>query len=307
VRTFARHFKSTMVWQTHYDAEVIGSNAPLVLDEERLQRRLSDPGVRASLESVALGTAEDFLAHFLMGPRGVAAYGAGGFVNTDDNLFLEFSTPRSMGVGRLSGDNVEVLARYREDIRPYLSPAVDPATSAARDETWTRNQRAAKPYDRAHALILRGETGGEAFARLMAELGRDHPDYAPFRFLAAEQRREIARDPLLVRSLPLAVLPAAGAWRTLTLSAVTMRLQPGRAVVVFVDPDAKEILGQVMIDAPAEELDALVPRTANDVLDAIEAAYRRLAGAATASGRSAPAEREVLDEIRAVVRAKGGF
>ena len=33
VRTFREHFRYTMLWLTHYDAELVGSNSPIIIDE----------------------------------------------------------------------------------------------------------------------------------------------------------------------------------------------------------------------------------------------------------------------------------
>ena len=68
-----------------------------------------------------MGTPDDFLSFFAMGTRRARDFAAGGDLNTDDNLVLEFSAPASQGVADLVGRNVRALAAEREGLLPYLA------------------------------------------------------------------------------------------------------------------------------------------------------------------------------------------
>jgi spermidine synthase len=67
VKTFRQHFPYTMLWLTHKDAEIVGSNAPIIIDEAELGKRISEPGIAEDLKQVMMGSAADFLSYFVMG------------------------------------------------------------------------------------------------------------------------------------------------------------------------------------------------------------------------------------------------
>jgi len=46
VRTFAASFAHVMIWLTYFDAELVGSNSPIWIDEAALARRIAHPAVR---------------------------------------------------------------------------------------------------------------------------------------------------------------------------------------------------------------------------------------------------------------------
>ena len=121
VRTFQEHFPYTMLWLTHNDAELVGSNAPIVIDETDLARRIAEPAIAEDLNRVMMGSATDFLSYFVMGTQGMKKFGQGAVINTDDNLYLEFSAPYSIGKFTVMGENVAAILQYRESILPYLT------------------------------------------------------------------------------------------------------------------------------------------------------------------------------------------
>ncbi|HEX4826158.1 MAG TPA: fused MFS/spermidine synthase [Candidatus Polarisedimenticolaceae bacterium] len=279
VRTFTESFPHTMIWLTHYDAEIVGANAPIVLDEEALARRLAVPAVAQDLAAVEMGTVDDFLSFFLAGDRGARAFAAAGRVNTDDNLALEFSAPRSMGVAEIMGDNVRALAAIREPV---------PVPGA------TRLDEAAKLYDPAHALFLWGESDGAPFQELQAKLATSFPEYAPFRFLEREERARLAAIPRAIDEATFRVRTPVGATRTLTVSAVTMRIGERRAVAMFVDNETHTIFGQRYFDGSAETLDRDVAGFAGTTLGDFRASYARLG--------DVPAEAAVVDAFKSRLR-----
>jgi spermidine synthase len=274
VRTFGQVFRHMMIWVTDYDAELVGSNSPFMIDEAALERRIAHPLVKRDLEAVEMGAARDFLSYFTMGTAAARGYGAGGAVNTDDNLLLEFSAPLSMGVSRLTGDNVEELTRRRESILPYLAPAASAEEAASRAEAWREIQRAARIYDRVHVLSLRRHHTSPEFADLLAAVERERPDYAPARFLRRIQLAEIARTPRLVETARFAVLTRAGAQAVVEISAVAQAIGDERAVVSFVDNAARVIYGERYFDGPPAETERDIRRLSHDVLEALRATHR---------------------------------
>ena len=301
VRTFAQSFRHVMVWLTWFDAELVGSDAPFVLDEAALARRISEPAIARDLEAVQMGSAEEFLSYFVLGTEGARAFGAGGVVNTDDNLFLEFSAPESMGVASLQGDNVAALAAAREPLAPRLAAPASEEERRAQAARWERNERAARLHDRAHSLFLWGDDRSPDFARAEAALARDFPDYGPYRFLARELGRARAATPRLADRAGFPVLSDAGTQRLLQISAVTMRVGETRAAVVFVDDDRRDVYGERYLDGGGEELDLAVRRFAGDALAALRASYAEAAAEARSAGEGLPREKVVAERLRARV------
>ena len=304
VRTFQQAFAYSALWLTQYDAELIGSNAPLVIDEERIARRLEVAAVAADLAMVEMGSVDDLLSYFVAGSAGLRDFARRGVVNTDDNLHLEFSAPRSVGVARVMGDNVLALTRHRESIADQLAPLDDAERSAARRARWERNLRAAGLYDRAHAQFLWGQASSPDFAALLDALDTYFPDYAPGRFLKGEALALKRAEPRRIASESFALLTPDGGTRSVEISAVAVRIGSSRGVVIFVDNAVREVYGQRYQDGSSAELDAALPAYAGEVLAALREAYEQAAAAAAARGLRLPPAAETLDRLRGVVALK---
>jgi spermidine synthase len=298
VRTWAEAFPHTLLWLTHYDAELVGSKDPIVVDEEELARRLARPEIAGDLAPVEMGTAEDFLSYFVLGTERARELGRGGVVNTDDNLALEFSAPASQGVGWLMGANAADLAGARESLLPYLAPARSPEERARQVARWERNLAAARAYDPAHALLLWGRGGTEEFARQMQLLAAEHPGYAPYRFLRREVERAEAGVPRLAGEARFPVAAAGRGERTLVVSAVTVRAGDTRTAVMLVDNDRREILGQRYLDGSGEELEAAARRSAAEALRLLGQAYEDLEADARRRGDGRPSEVAALARFK---------
>jgi spermidine synthase len=298
VKTFSEVFPHTMVWETYYDAEIVGSLEPIVIDEEALARRLARPAIQDDLSPVALGTVDAFLSHFVMGNRGVRAYAAAGVVNTDDNLLLEFSSPRSMAVAHVMGDNVAELARFRESPEPYLAPAPSADAEAVRAGYWDERLEEGRLYDRIHALWLWGGRQTPEFEALWARMQREAPDYPPFRFLADRRAAEDRRTPRLLRALDLKVGDGTGG-TAMTLSAVGMSVGATRGAVVFVDNARHVLFGQIYVDGAEGEIDEKLDSAARRVLSSVGAAYRSDGGRARTPPTDEAVRRMVEDAIGA--------
>jgi len=298
VRTFAEAFRHVAVWLTHYDAELVGSNDPIVIDEANMARRLGGPELSRDLQVVEMGTSDDFLSYFILGDEGARAFGRAGDVNTDDNLTLEFSAPESQGVGRAMGDNVEALAASRESILPYLSPAADEGRGHEERARWDRNLAAARVYDRAHALFLWGLDEGDGYRQARSLLESGSPEYAPYRFLRREEQKGAERQPRLAEAVRFAVIRAGGRPAVIEISAVGMRVGDTRAAVVFVDNERREIYGQRYFDGKPEDLDREVPAFAAEVIRQLRSSYDELQREARRSGEPVPQEGVAAKRLR---------
>ena len=156
VLTFRQQFKHTLLWLTHYDAELIGSNAPIIIDEVELSKRISSPVISSDLNRVMMGSATDLLSYFMMGTEGMKGFSQGGIINTDDNLYLEYSAPFSIGNPALMGLNVNAIIKYRENILPYLLTPTDPEEQAQQENRWANHLEAIELRGRASSLFLSG-------------------------------------------------------------------------------------------------------------------------------------------------------
>lgn len=299
VRTFSRHFKHTMMWLTHYDAEIMGSNTPIVIDESELDKRIGYPPVAKDLGRVMMGSSTDFLSYFVMGTKGMKAFGKGGVINTDDNLYLEFSAPASVGVN-VMGANVEAITRYRESILPYLVPETVGASRTEQVRRWQRNHAAAIVTDRAHALYLGKRENMPEFRFLTAELGKKYRTFAPGRFLRREYRVSMARIPVLLQDVSLVLLGDEGQRITVELSAVVARVNEKRAAVIFVDNAAKKIFGQLYFSGP--DLDDRMDSFAGEVMAGIQEAYRSETEKALSRGNEFAAAGPTLLRIKKLIK-----
>jgi spermidine synthase len=302
VRTFAESFEHVMVWLTYYDAVLVGSNAPMVIDEAALARRMAVPAIRDDLAPVQMGTAEDLLQFFLMGTSGTRAFGRGGDLNTDDNLVLEFSAPRWQGVGGLEARNVLALAEARESLGPYaLRPRGDGDARDA-DDRWRGQLELGRTFDRVHARFLVDRSSPE-IRGMLAALRARAPGYAPLRFLHGELEFWDRTEPALVGEAVFDVVTAGRAAGTLRIAAVRQFVGRDRVLVSFVDPARREIYGQRYLDGEYERLEQDVKDFVASTLVGFRAAAERVpsrAGAGVAREDTAAVLRE--EAIRLVGR-----
>jgi spermidine synthase len=266
VRSFAQGFRHVQVWLTFYDAVLVGSDAPIVIDEQALSRRLGDPAIRADLAAARMGGADELLSWFLAGDAGARAFGAGGDLNTDDNLVLEFSAPRSQGLHDMGAD-MRSLSSARESVLAYLAPAAggDPR---ARAERWAARFETGRRFDELHALFLEGATDAPAWRQLGAELAAREPGYPPLRFLEDE-----AAFWARTRFEPVSShdFPALGSDGPSPVRVVAARkyLGRGRVLVVFVDEEMREIFGHRYVDGEYEGLEEAVQRTVAEAFETL--------------------------------------
>jgi spermidine synthase len=300
VRTFAHNFRYVMVWLTSYDAELVGSDQPLSLDEEELARRIARPEIARDLSAVQMGSAEDFLSYFVLGDAGARAFGEGGVINTDDNLWLEFSAPESMGVVKATGENVLALARMRESIVPYLVAARGPARQEQL-ERWRRIEAAAHVYDLAHALHEWGATNDPRFGPLHDRLRREFPGYAPFRFLERQLALQQLLEPRLLRQASFLVRSTTGP-RSLAVSAVVAAVSEERRALIFVDNDKRDIFGQRYFEGPADA--AVMEGFARDVLGTLSQQYASGLSEARSRGEELPGEASIAERFRQAVAVR---
>jgi spermidine synthase len=294
VKTFANNFQYVYVWLTDYDAELIGSNEPIEIDIAALQQRIeASPEVLSDLQRVHMGSAVQLLSYGIMGPAASRAYGKNAPLNTDNNLYLEFSAPASKGKGELIAINIEDLSRHREDLSPYLSGK---SLHAALGTDQPALRRAAALYDQAHQLHYQGKDRHPVYQSLMRTMENEFPWYAPGQFLRAEYQDFRSRIPQLVHEIKLNLINDQGAQVLVVLSAVSIKINEERSKLVIVDNQTRKIYGSVYIDGQADEIDQLVARTSERLLRRIDTAYQQ-----ERTTKAYPEARPTLKKIEAAL------
>ncbi|MFI5183958.1 MAG: fused MFS/spermidine synthase [Vicinamibacteria bacterium] len=302
VRTFREHFEYTLLWLTHFDAELVGSNSPLLIDEAELARRIAAPAVARDLEKVMMGSATDLLSYFVMGTDGMARFSRDGILNTDDRLYLEFSAPFSIATPSVMEANVRALAAYRESILPYLAPALESRAREEQRRRWDLQREAAGIADPALALFLGGQTGDPRFTAALAELDRQYAWYAPGRFLKGEYQAALALAPRPLEATSFALANDVGRRVVVEISAVLVPVSKTRAAVMFVDNRARFVYGQRYVDnyEGSEAVSGLVA----EVMATIRAVYQKEAEISTALRSAPPPAAETLRKIHAAIASK---
>ena len=120
VASFATAFPQTTLWQTSQDVLLIGSHAPLQVDLALLTRRLAQPGVARQLSLVGLETPLAFLSEFALDTEAVHTYAAGALINSDDNLYLEYSSPLHVGSDDMR-TNIRSIDRERLTVEALVA------------------------------------------------------------------------------------------------------------------------------------------------------------------------------------------
>ena len=305
VKSFRQNFKHSMIWLTHVDAELIGSNSPIVIDESKLEERIKEPEVMRDLDQVKMGSAEDFLSYFIMGNEGSTSYSEKGIVNTDDNLYLEFSAPHSIGKSRVTATNVLGLLKHRESILPYLRSSDNESMRMKQKERWENNQKAAAIYDKAHVLHLTGYRETAEYTSSMQELASKFPKYAPGKFLQNEHEDmagKFAGTPRLLKQVVLEIINKKGEPVNLQFSAVLLRNDQEKAQVYFIDNATHIVFGRLRVKGANK--DPLISSFVEELMQAVEDIYTQQRNQAVASGKALPQETRLFPDIKRLVELK---
>jgi len=304
VRTFGSQFKYTAMWLAFGDAVLVGSNSPILIDPEKLERGVAYPGVAEDMRRVMVGSADDLMSYFVMGPGGMRAFGQGGILNTDDNLYLEFSAPLSLGTERVS-DNSSAISEYRESALPLVVLPSDSDNAARWAGSLRVHDEAARVYDMAHFLYLgyvSGELTATEFSPYMKALEEKYPKYAPWRFLKNEYQTDLERLPRLVKKISIGPLMAEGKMTTVEIAAVLHRIGHKALILDFVDHYQKEILGTLRV--PGQHNEDFAHHFIDDVFSAIQKTMDVNMRNAQETGKTYPSLERAKEQIRNIIERK---
>lgn len=304
VRTFREHFRYTMFWLTQSDAELVGSNSPILIDEAELDRRIAEPTIFGDLSRVMMGSAADFLSYFVMGTEGMKNFSNGGILNTDNNLYLEFSAPFSIATPSVMEANVYAIIKYRESISPYLVTPKGMMAQAEQQRRWANHPEAVEMTGRVLGLFLGGRLNTSEFKKSMEELDKKFPGYAPARFLKSEVQTVLSMSPALLQKTAFVLLNKNGMKVVIEISAVLAPISEKRASIMFVDNKARVIYGQLFVsDFDKNEF---VNRFVNDVMARIRGVYQKEVEKTIGQGGALPIAEPTLQKIREVISFETG-
>jgi spermidine synthase len=299
VRTITANFAYTMVWVTHYDAEIVASNSPIIIDEAELGRRIAHQQVLADLRQIRMGSAEALLSYFVMGTKGANTYGRSGRINTDDNLYLEFSAPRSIGKEYLRGANLAEILKHRERLHPYLRPPEREVDRVRQQREWDANYQAALLDDKVHVLGVEGKSKTYEYAELAAELEDRYPRYAPWRFMKEESGDEKGGAPKLLKEVALDLVGAEDAPVTARFSAILVRKNDTWARIFFIDDDSRTVFGKLRVRGRGK--DGYINNTVAKVMSEVQSLYASETAKASAAGKKYPSLLSVFPRIKTLV------
>jgi len=299
VKTFREHFKYTMLWLTHYDAELVGSNSPILIDDAELERRIAEPAIYTDLSRVMMGSATDFLSYFVMGTEGMRRFSEGGIINTDDNLYLEFSAPFSIATPSVMEANVHAIVRDRESILPYLGTPKAKKAQEEQKRKWANHPEAVEMTGRALALFLGGRFSTLEFKKSMEELDKNFSGYAPARSLKNEYQTVLSMSPTLLEKTAFILVNESGAKIVTEISAVLVPVSKERASIMFVDNRARVIYGQLYVSD--YDKNEFVTRFVNEVMIQVRTVYQKEVENALRQGGTFPLAEPTLHKIKKMI------
>lgn len=185
LKTFSQAFDHAIIFIAYADAILIGSNQPIRLDVDRLKAMLDIPEIGKDMQQVRMGDVNSLLSYFMMGDDGIKKAATNAVINTDNNLYLEFFTPRAIGKQLTEWKDIEYLSKFRESSLPYLDHAdADLITQM----TALENGGVFSAIDHAHVLMQAHRYQSPEFRRVGSWLEQTAPNVARWEFIKDEYR-----------------------------------------------------------------------------------------------------------------------
>ncbi len=197
--SFAANFEHNLLFQTAFDAVLIGSNEPIRLDMAQLARRLQHDEVASQLSRIGLDDALSFLVELTMDDLAVRRFAEDGRLNTDDNLYLEFSSPLSIGTPD-GGGNITLIDSYRTDPRGIVGSWGDVVPQGTNldallaDYMWAKRQTVAAAPHLEEAIVLRGVDTWRSVVERLRNVHERVPAYGRARVELAQALTGLGRE-----------------------------------------------------------------------------------------------------------------
>jgi spermidine synthase len=168
LRTFHSVFPHVLAFQaTAGDLILLGSDAPLKMDPDRIATWLEQPRIAQDLERIGVSNLADVLQRFRFGDQELPELAGSGPLNTDSLPALEFGAARTLYQDTLLDNQTTVLEAYR-GLGPYLA-AGDPDALAV-SVALRALRRGDEPVARMFAARLQGQPRESRALWLQGEL-----------------------------------------------------------------------------------------------------------------------------------------
>ncbi|MHC4414814.1 MAG: fused MFS/spermidine synthase [Planctomycetota bacterium] len=197
VASFTANFGHNSLWQAGSDAVLIGSDAPLEVDLENLHRRMQQPAVARQLSRIGLADPLSLVAEYTMGQKELEDFAKGAVINTDDNLYLEFSSPLTIGRG-VRGRNtllIDSLRRSPAAVVGGFRPLFESRQEAVRVMGLYRSAKSATiqvSIEEIMAAAMQSDSGWTAIIERLRRTLEGAPDYGRARHLLAAALGQLA-------------------------------------------------------------------------------------------------------------------
>lgn len=187
-------FPEMVLWQTSQDGVVVAGRSRLSISASGLVDRLRSPRVAKQLGNVGLADPVDFASELVLDRDAAKRWAESAPVNTDDNLYLEFSSPLSIGASQIAE-----IARAIDEHRTGPKAHLDGVEEAGLSRAIERGQRA---KERMVAADLPSTAPDPEFARTVERVRAvldEFPDYDPARIRLADTLARSANAALATR------------------------------------------------------------------------------------------------------------
>jgi len=129
VRTYHKVFPYVYIFRTaEGDLVLLGSLQDRKIDLALLEKQFSNPRIAAVLSRIEVKNTADLLSMLYLGPNEIDAYAGKGLINSDDNAYIEFQSPKQVGLSSDStvDENENALKLAWRSSLQYISSLNDP-------------------------------------------------------------------------------------------------------------------------------------------------------------------------------------
>lgn len=129
VRTYHKVFPYVYIFRTaEGDVVLLGSLQDRKIDIDLLEKQFANPKIGAVLSRIDVKSTADLLSMLYLGPNEIDNYTGKGLINSDDNAYIEFQSPKQVGLSNDStvDENENALKVAWRNSLQYLTSLDDP-------------------------------------------------------------------------------------------------------------------------------------------------------------------------------------
>jgi len=133
VRTYHKVFPYVYIFRTaEGDVVLLGSLQDRKIDIALLEKQFANPRVAAVLSRIDVKNTSDLLSMLYLGPNEIDSYTGKGLINSDDNAYIEFQSPKQVGLSTDStvDENENALKVAWRSSLQYISSLNDPVAGS---------------------------------------------------------------------------------------------------------------------------------------------------------------------------------